>query len=597
MKHLHFSDTHIKGGFWKYYSDMVRNVTAKAVYDRFWETGRFDAFRCDWEEGMKNRPHRFWDSDVAKWIEGVAYLNEIKREPEFEKIADETIELIEKNQYENGYFNSYYIRIEPDNIFKNRDGHELYTTGHLIEAAIAYDKATGKDKFLKCMIKNVDHIYKVFVEDKSAAFNTPGHQEIELALLKLYDYTKYEKALSLAQYFIENRGKFENDKVSHNDQTMIPLRELKEVDGHCVRAGYLFAAMAKLANLTHDEKLFKVCDNLFNDITEKKMSITGGIGYHRFKNFAEAFSYAYDLPNLSAYNETCASIALALFAHEMLEAKIDSKYADIIELINFNGFISGVSLSGDEFFYSNPLEIDLKKHYRDREFQGPSQRVKVFECSCCPPNVVRMLSSIQRFMYSQDENVVYCHQFADSETKLNIKGINAVLIQKTDYPYSGKIDFTVKGADIKLKIRIPSWCTEFEGTKENGYITVDLKEGESFILNLPMNIHFIEANPNVQDNSGRYALMRGPVVYCMEGIDNGENLRDITILENGESEIIKDEYFPAPVILIDGERRENVNSLYKIKDNKRIKIKAKFIPYLGYENRGDTDMIIWTQVK
>ena len=188
------------------------------------------------------------------------------------------------------------------------------------------------------------------------------------------------------------------------------------------------------------------------------------------------------------------------------------------------------------------LEIDLKKHYRDREFQGPSQRVKVFECSCCPPNVVRMLSSIQRFMYSQDENVVYCHQFADSETKLNIKGINAVLIQKTDYPYSGKIDFTVKGADIKLKIRIPSWCTEFEGTKENGYITVDLKKGESFTLNLPMNIHFIEANPNVQDNSGRYALMRGPVVYCMEGIDNGENLRDITILENGESEIIKDEY-------------------------------------------------------
>lgn len=598
MKNLYFSNTIIKDGFWKYYQNLMRNVTVHSVYERFYNTGRFDIFRCDWKEGMENKPHRFWESDVAKWIEGVAYLTELKKEPELEKIVDETIDLIEKNQREDGYFNSYFQVIEPDNIYSNRDGHELYTTGHLIEAAIAYHKATGKDKLLKCMLKNVDCIYNVFVVENSASFLTPGHQEIELALLKLYDHTGYEKALSLAKFFIDKRGNNDKDDANLNIQTITPLRELKEADGHCVRAGYLYSAMAKLSSMEGDKELKDACDRLFYDIVNSKMTITGGIGSVKTgKVIAEAFSYKYDLQNIGAYNETCASIALSLFAHEMQQTEINSLYADIIEIINYNGFISGLSLDGDKFFYSNPMEIDCKKYQRTSDFQAENERVKVFNCSCCPPNVVRIISSIQRFMYTQKDNTLYCNQFAQSETKLIVNNKEAKLIQHTDYPLSGNISFEYFGEPLRLMVRIPYWCCEYEGKKENGYAEFNLKNGDKISINLPMNVHFMEANPNVQDDSGRFAVMRGPIVYAMEGIDNGENLRDITLLEEGNMEIVNDEFFPVPVIVMDAQRRANTNKLYSIKNNTRIPFKAKLIPYLGIFNRGATDMLIWTMVK
>ena len=593
MKNLYFANTEITDGFWKYYENLVRNVTVHSVYDRFIETGRFDALKCNWKEGDPNRPHIFWDSDVAKWIEGAAYLIEIGYTGDLEKIIDNAVLEIEKNQLENGYFNSYFITLEPENIFTEYWRHELYCTGHFIEAAIAYHKATGKDKLLKCMLKNIDYIYKVFVVDQTAPYSTPGHQEIELALLKLYDYLGDEKHLKLARFFIDMRGNNPKDEASIYLQNHLPVREMETAVGHSVRACYLYTAMAMFANTDKDGTLKTACDKIFDNIVNQKMSITGGVGAAASR---EAFSYEYDLPNREAYNETCAAIALAMFAGAMQEMDANSLYGDIIERIYFNGFISGLSLDGDKFFYTNPLEIDLKKNARPDEYHPISQRVKVFDCSCCPPNVVRMLATIPRYAYTQNNNQIYCNQFLNGKTTFKVNGKECTLIQTTTYPKSGNIKFEYFGEDITLFVRIPEWCVEYQGKTENGFAKFNLKNGESLNIELPLKLHFIEANPNVQDLSGRYAVCYGPLVYCMEGIDNGENLRDIT-LNSAKFEINFDENELAPIIYIEALRRKPSEKLYSLKNDDRETFTARLIPYFQFANRENTDMIIFTMVK
>lgn len=593
MKNLYFANTEITDGFWKFYSNLNRSKITKNVYNRFKETGRFDALSCRWREGMPNKPHIYWDSDVVKWIEGAAYQLETKPCPELEKAVDELVDAIAANQRADGYFNSYYLSIEPSKIFSDRNCHELYCIGHTVEAAIAYHKATGKDKLLNCVCKELDLIYRVFVEEQSAAFTTPGHEEIELALLKLYEYLGIEKHLELARFFINQRGNNDKDGNYPNFQSQMPVRKLSLADGHAVRAGYLYTAMAMLARHDGDEELKAACFRLFDDIVNSKMSITGGIGADHSN---EKFSYKYDLPNSDTYNETCAAIALALFAGAMQELDINSIYGDVIERIYYNGFISGISLDGEKFFYTNPLELDLKKYQRST-YQPIAERVKVFECSCCPPNVVRMLASVPRFMYTVDGDKIYCNQFAQSETRLTVGGKEAIISQKTAYPSNGKITFSYKGEPCKLFVRIPEWCVEYKGKTQNGFAEFDLCDDESITVDLPMEIHFIEANPNVQDDSGRYAITRGPIVYCLEGIDNGENLRDVTILENSEIEIKQEDDIPAPIIYLNAQRRKPSTALYRIKSDERINFKARLIPYFSFANRGATDMLVWTMIK
>lgn len=593
MKNLDFASTKITGGFWKFYSELNRTEITKNVYNRFAETGRFDALNCNWREGMPNRPHIFWDSDVVKWMEGAAYQLETKPCPELEAAVDELVDRIAENQRADGYYNSYYLSIEPAKIFSNRDCHELYCIGHMIEAAIAYHKATGKDKLLNCVCKAIDLIYRVFVEEQSAAFTTPGHEEIELALLKLYDYLGNEKHLELARFFINNRGNNSKDGEYKNFQSDMPVRELSLADGHAVRAGYLYTAMAMLAKIDGDDELKAACFRLFDDIVNSKMSITGGVGAD---HNSEVYSYKYDLPNSDTYNETCAAIALALFAGAMQEIDVNSVYGDIIEKVYYNGFISGVSLDGEKFFYTNPLELDLKKYQRST-YQPIAERVKVFSCSCCPPNVVRMLASVPRFMYTVDGNSIYCNQFIESETKLTVGGKPAVISQTTNYPSDGKITFNYSGEPCTLYVRIPEWCVEYTGETENGFAKFELSDGKSFTLDLPMEVHFVEANPYVQDDSGRYAVTRGPIVYCLEGLDNGENLRDVTLLQDSEIEITQEDSIPAPVIYITAQRRKPTKALYRLKCDERIEFKARLIPYFSFANRGATDMLVWTMVK
>ena len=323
------------------------------------------------------------------------------------------------------------------------------------------------------------------------------------------------------------------------------------------------------------------------------MSITGGIGAD---HSGEKFSYKYDLPNSDTYNETCAAISLAMFAGAMQEMEVNSRYGDVNERVYYNGFISGLSLDGEKFFYTNPLEIDRKKYARST-YQPICERVKVFECSCCPPNVVRMLASIPRYMYTVDGDTVYCNQFAQSETKLQIGGKDAILTQTTDYPNNGKITFKYKGEPMTLYVRIPDWCVEYEGDTENGFARFELSDGDSVTVELPMEIHFIEANPYAQDNSGRYAVQRGPIVYCMEEIDNGENLRDITLLENSEKKVVCEEGIPAPVIYMGAARRPATDRLYSLKGSKRVSFTARLIPYFAFANREATDMLVWTMVR
>ena len=614
MKNIHYSQTKLTGGFWQHYAELNRNVTIPAVYDRFVETGRFDAFRCDWKEGMPNQPHFYWDSDVAKWIEGVAYILHYNRDPELEKIIDETVDLILCNQEPNGYFNIYHMIIEPESKFLYRDHHELYCAGHLLEAAIAYDQATGKDAFLKAMMRYMDHIYQVFLVDRSASFSTPGHEEIELALIKLYDHTGIQKYLDLAAFFIEERGRHPDKDAEEvlpiYTQTDVPVRNIQEANGHAVRACYLYTAMAMLAKRNKDKELMDVCEKILADILTKKMTVTGGIGANIQ---GEAFGKAFLLSNDRNYNETCAAISLAMFAAELQEVNADSKYADVIERIFYNGMLSGLSLSGDAFFYENALEIDLRDYdYSGLYFTANNtgeihrrgllsprrlERSKVFSCSCCPPNINRILASLPRYSYTQDGNIIYCNQFMAGRTELTVDGSPALLELETDYPMNGKLTYTYHGAPAVLAVRIPDWCVEYTGKTANGFAHFPVADGDVVTIDLPMHLHFVQADPRIRSCAGKFAVTRGPLVYCLEAVDNGSGLWDLELLDNGRYSLQMEEPFPAPVIWMDAQRRIPGENIYTLRSSEREPQRVKLIPYFCFANRGKSDMQVWTMVR
>ena len=598
MGRIDFKNTTITGGFWKEKQDMVRKTTVYAVYDRFVETGRFDAFKFNWKEGEPLKPHYFWDSDVAKWIEGASYILAKHCDAKLEKIIDKTVDLIEKNQGGDGYFNIYFTVVEPEARFSDRSKHELYCAGHLIEAAVAYFEATGKRRFLDAMIRYADYIYDRFYVKRDTAFKTPGHEEIELALVKLYTCTGDEKYLTLAKYFIDERGK----EGEPNNQSHLPVREQTEAVGHAVRAGYLYSGMADIAKLTGDKELRRACEKLFDDIAGKKMYVTGGIGS---TSSGEAFTVPYDLPNLVAYSESCAAIALAFFALRMLDLDIDSKYSDAIERIIYNGFLSSTSLDGKSFFYVNPLEIIPYLPSREngtgygRSMRLPDmQRKEVFSCSCCPPNVVRFIPSIANFICSDDGKTLYIHQYMQSKTTFT-RGKNTLTVsQTTRYPENGRVKIKVTGGDTRVAVRVPFWCEKkFDTVK--GYAYYDIKDGEVLSLDFGMPTRFIEAKSDVVLDCGKYAVMRGPVVYCMEGVDNVCHLRDIRIDSRAAFRAGKSETLGVPTLKIKAWCRESDAGapLYSVMRPKFSPCEATFIPYYAFANRDESEMLVWVSVK
>lgn len=599
MKKVSYLNVDINEGFWKKKLDMISDVTIKSVYDRFEQTHRFSALDCLWKEGDPDMPHIFWDSDVAKWIEGVAYSFKNKPNTEMEAICDEAIEKIIKNADENGYFNSHFL--VTGERFTLREEHELYCFGHLAEAAVAYYNATGKRAFLDAMCRFADYIERVFVKEKSAGFETPGHPEAELALVKLFEATGEKRYLDLSKHFIDLHGSCADRppydwSTLYYNQDEVPVRDRKTAEGHCVRAIYLLCGMCDVADYYGDKALRNACERVFDNIVSKRMYITGATGS---TCHGESFTIDYDLPNRDAYAETCASISLALFGNRMLRKNPDSKYADAVERVMYNGILAGISMDGKSFFYENPLEIDVDFNNVNICSKGGkrfpiTQRKEVFDCSCCPPNVIRFISSIGDYLYTYSDDTIYVHQYISSTA--NVDGVS--IAQATDYPSNGEIKITLKGnTKKKIALRIPFWCKDFKissaYTLEDGYAYIQLSgEEETVLLDLKMKARFVKANRRVHDNAGKVALMRGPVVYCLEGIDNGSDLKAIAVDTSSEL-VSKEEEFLVPSVYGSAYIEAESEELYFDDFDNYQKHPVKFIPYYAYANRGETDMLVW----
>ena len=611
MKHYRnvpFTSVKLTDGFWKDKQQMNENVSVGSVYNRFADTGRIDAFRCDWREGMPGKPHVFWDSDVAKWIEAASYILAHTPRPDLEEKIEWLVSQIVRNQWADGYFNIHFQTIEPAARFTRRNDHELYCAGHLMEAAVAYYNATGRRAFLDAMCRYADLIAEVFMEKDAAVFVTPGHEEIELALIKLYHATGVEKYRDLAKYFIDKRGNNDKDKPLFEggthlvSQSHMPCREQTTAEGHSVRAVYLYSGMCDIADAFDDEDLLKACETLFDNIVGQRMYVTGGIGSSAK---GEQFTVDYDLPSKEAYSESCAAIGLAFFARRMQRHFADSRYADTVERILYNGFLSSVSLDGKAFFYENPLEIDLALHARNAKMgtgRFPiTQRKEVFGCSCCPPNINRFFASLGDYLYTSSEDTLFVQQYMNSEAEFEMNGAAVRVIQSGDYPRKGVLTLDVRGLRGKLALRIPAWCSRYELSFpheiRDGYAYIAVTEDVSVTLTLDMTPYFVAADPRVQNNAGRAVLMRGPVVYCLEEPDNGKNLHGIVLDTKAEITVAEDPASGLDALEVPA-WRIHAPALYSRLENLREeRITARLIPYSSFANRGEADMLVWVNVR
>lgn len=590
MELLDYRQVNLTDGYLASKEEMNRKITINAVYDRFYDSGRITAFEFNSKE-----VHYFWDSDVAKWMEGAAYILAKHPDEALQAKVEKLIDDIAAHQGTDGYFNIYFTVREPDKRFTNRDCHELYCAGHLFEAAVAYAEATGRDRFLKCMEKYADYIYKVFVEEHSAGFVTPGHEEIELALVKMYRYTKSKKYLDLAAFFINERGKRAEDERGDYNQSHKPVREQTEVFGHSVRAVYLYTAMADLALELQDEALQKACKALYEDITKRKMYITGGIGS---TCVGEVFTRAYDLPNEEAYTETCAGIGLMFFCERMLALEAKATYADTIERVLYNGVLSGLSLDGKAFFYENPLEITLADHFSNcfgTKRYPITQRVECFACSCCPPNLNRLLPKLSEYVYGLDGDTLYIHQFAASS--LQADGVTCEM--KTAYPNDGKVHIAASGVK-KLAVRFPSWCKSVKTDKPYR----EVKDGYMLFDNTDVTVEFdmtpfaVRSSTKVWRDAGSLCVQAGPVVYCAESVDNGENLHKYLLSPDLCAQAHFEKAFGLKVLDVEAYELCDTahDELYARADTDApvlTKTTLRMIPYSAFANRGESDMLVW----
>ena len=493
----------------------------------------------------------FQDSDFYKWIEAVGYTLATNPDPLLEETADRAIDIVCDAQLPNGYLDTYYIINGMDKSFTDlRDHHELYCLGHLIEGAVAYYEATGKDKLLNAAKRYADHVFENFGAEEGKINGYPGHEIAEMALFRLYDLTHEERYRELAEYFIDERGKspnyFEKEhpdmkgKPDYYHQAHMPVRQQEEAVGHAVRAVYLYSGMADMAMKSGDEELKNACMKLWESIVNTKLYITGGIGA---THLGESFSLPYDLPNDTAYSETCAAIGLVFFARRMLCLDPDSKYADIMELALYNTVLAGMALDGKSFFYVNPLEVIPENCKKDeRKMHVKPVRQKWFGCACCPPNIARLISSLGQYIFTEDDDTLYTNLYISSETVKNVGGKDVKVSITSGLPNSGNVSISVTGAagtDFVLALRIPAWTAgnykimgadDLKTEIRNGYIFCSGFETDAKIdLEFDMTARVITADAKVAEDAGKVAIMRGPVVYCAEEADNGSALREIRI--------------------------------------------------------------------
>ena len=573
----------------------------------------------------------FQDTDVAKWLEAVAYSLECNPDEELERLADSTIDLIGRAQQKDGYLDTYFIIKEPGSRWQNlMEGHELYTAGHMIEAAVAYYEATGKDRFLNIVSRLADLICKVFGPGEEQCHGYPGHQEIELALVKLYRVTGKKNYLDLAKYFIDRRGVGENyflsevEKRNHQyifqefrdydpkySQSHIPVRQQKTAEGHAVRAVYMYSAMADLAYEYEDQELLEVCKGLWQNIVSKRMYLTGGIGS---SGLLERFTADYDLPNDCNYSETCASIGLALFGKRMAEITRDGSYMDGVERSLYNTLLSGIALDGKSFFYVNPLEVwpdnciprTSKEHVKPR-------RQKWFGVACCPPNIARTLASFGQYIYFQEDSAIYVNLYVSSQVETELCKEEFSFRMRTELPQSGKctVEIRSRGKEEKtVAFRVPFWAQDFKIQDSEGQcLNEEVRMGYAYIsgrfedtvltVTFGQKAAFVRANPKVRADAGKIAIVKGPVVYCLEEADNGDNLASIYVDGNQElTEVFEPELLGGTLsVHLKGKKIStegwNENQLYGDREVKFIDLDLKAVPYSSWANRKPGEMTVW----
>ena len=623
-------------GFWGHRIDAVADKTVLILYERCVAAGMFDQIdpkrpvpdirmpfhiRSDGSPDTVN-VQMFWDSDVAKVIEAAAYVLYRTANPDLEAKMDAIIDMFHDLQQPDGYLNSWFIRMQPGKRWTNlRDCHELYCAGHLMEAAVAYFHATKKRRFLDVMCRYADHIDRTFGPSPAKKPGYCGHEEIELALIRLGRATGEQRYFNLARYFVEQRGQqphyFDGEAVERGsdpkqfrhktyeyNQSHLPVRQQSKVIGHAVRAMYLYSGMADVATEFGDDSLTDALKVLWDDLTTKQMYVTGGIGPAASN---EGFTDYYDLPNESAYAETCASVGLIMVASRMLGRGPDRTYADIMEQALYNGALSGLSSDGATFFYDNPLESRGKHH-----------RWSWHRCPCCPPNIARTVAAIGSYMYGVSAEEAAIHLYGESTARLVVAGTQVTLRQDTNYPWDGRIAVTVAvdtPSSFTLALRLPSWCKtaslsldgkplDIASIEEKGYLRINRhwQGGETVLLDLPMEPRFIRANPAVKADLGRTALARGPMVYCAEEVDNTAGLNNLVLTDDATATIAAQEKELDGVVVIDvPARREQwgdwTGKLYDTHKPTLLETSMRFIPYHLWDNRAPGEMLVWVRTQ
>ena len=622
--------------FWAPRLENNRRVTLPTEYEQCRKTGRIDAWKLEWKPGDPNPPHIFWDSDLAKWIEAAGYSLATHPDPVLEKQVDDVVDLMEKAQCPDGYLNTHYIAVEPDQRWSNlRDCHELYCAGHLIEGAVAYAAATGKMKILEVLRRYADYIASVFGRGPGQKRGYCGHEEIELALVKLYRATGERRYLELAAYFVDERGRdphyYDVESQARGEQLKPnrywdtyayfqahkPPRDQDTVIGHAVRAMYLACGMTDVAGETGDADLLAACRRLWRSMVDRRMYVTGGIGSTRH---GERFTFDYDLPNETAYTETCAAIGVVFWAHRMLQIEADAEYADVMERALFNGVASGLSLSGDRFFYANPLAV-LPEFSREKKFSDhlSPERQEWFGCACCPPNIARLYASLGQYVYSAAPDTLFVHLYVQGAAEFVVGGRPVTVCQRGDYPWKEKMTLTVTPAEplvFTVALRLPGWCRQpqvqvngkrvaLTGAVRRGYLYLEREwqPNDRITLTFPMPVEQIVAHPRVRHNAGRVALQRGPIVYCLEEIDNGANLNGILLPADTKfTAAFKPDLLGGATVISGTARRRDETAwqgrLYQTADNdKTVPVRIQAVPYCLWANRGPGEMLVWVAVE
>ena len=635
--------TNILAGFWQERQRLNFNSSIPAVMKTFEDTGRIRALTQDLKNDEEH--HIFWESDLAKWLEAVFVSLQKNPDNELNKYAENLTEKIISNQEENGYLNSYFTFFEPENKFQNlKVRHELYCAGHLMEAALEHLKLNGTSRFYDAMERCMDHIGSTFGIEPGKKRGYPGHQEIELALLKAYEQTGKQKFLDLADYFLSERGSKPHYYDEEERQLKLKEKELdlsdypseirdfismlnsgedknynylqahdlpvnqKTAEGHSVRALYMYTAMADLARIKKDPMMLQACKSLWRNIVDRRIYVHGGVGS---SHIGERFTFDYDLPNDIAYAETCASIALMFFAERLSRIERNSEYTDIIEKVLYNTILASTSANGKGFFYDNYLECIpefLVFHQRRHGI-----RDEYHTCSCCPPNITRLIADLGRYIYSSCSEGINVHQYISSESSFKIDGDSVHLKQHSGFPWKGSSNLTlnkVSGKEFSLFIRVPEWDqnmkVEINGNnvsfkKIKGYAQIKRtwKEGDEVSLSFDLKPRVVRSLSKVRYNVQRACVFRGPLLYCMESIDNGPYLNQILMNQDQKLEAVDDELFEGCISLSGDMIRLNDSTdvLYSSSKPELRKTKVKLIPYFLWANRGENEMLVWINEK